>query len=109
MAQENEGDEEQGAQSEGEPSPRTKIANRMAARMKDRVGPRIILQPHVKQRDIETAERRRAKSELVAKKKADTTNAAQWAGATLSKKEANRIQRMALEIGDKLDIESPNW
>lgn len=102
--------DEEEAHSEGEASPRSKIARRMAERMKDRVGPRQTLQPHVKQRDIEAAERRRARSAIVgnakAKPKAPSSGGGSgaFAGAKMSKKEAARIKRMSLEVGDKLDI-----
>jgi len=84
-------------------SPRSKIKARMQDRMKDRVGPRKSLQPS--KRAIQRQEMERRKTMPAPEKPRAKPKASGGGGAgKLSKKDAARIGRMNLQLGDKLEI-----
>jgi len=82
-------------------SPRSQVAAKMAERMKERKGPRIILEPTRKPKP----EPKRKKPKMVNKPRAPVNpSIAGYIDGEMKPKELKRMERMKLEIGDKLEI-----
>merc|ERR1719419_2031479 len=84
-------------------SPRSQVAARMAERMKVRKGPRIKLEPTRKPKPKPEPKAKRTKA--VAKPKSlEKSSISGFIDGEMNSKEAKRMERMKLEVGDKLEI-----
>merc|ERR1719474_1500891 len=77
----------------------------MADRMKDRKGPRITLEPTRKARDKSPSASPKPKTKKISPKLRPRENSnGLFIDGEMNQREAKRIKRMNLDIGDKVDI-----
>jgi len=87
-------------------SPRSQVAAKMADRMKDRKGPRLSLEPtrKVKEKSVEAVSKPKVKKPSPKKVVPRSSSGNLFIDGDMNQKEAKRIERLKLEIGDKLEI-----